>query len=218
MGAISGKVARIRHTSASATNSTNEASDLSTDGVSLSINSTAKRHWDRTSTAPAIFVSGATASDISADVESINYVKGIVTFTTPHSTSTTITMDVDYLTSSYLAGGRNWSVDVDSDMLDVTAFSTTATDVTWRTFVAGLNGAEVSIERLFQDSTANVFWDALAAGSSNFIVELVPDGAGGDRFEGFARVSQFSPSVEIDGTADEGVTLTVDGVLYFTTN
>ncbi len=218
MAAISGKVARIRHTAAAATNSTNEASDLSTDGVSLSINSTAKRHWDRTSTAPAIFVSGATGTDISGDIESINYVQGIVTFTTPHSTSTTITMDVDFLATSYLAGGLNWSVDVDTNMQDVTAFSTSGTDVTWRTFLAGLNGAEISIDRLFQDSTANVFFEALNLPSSNFIVELVADGAGGDRFEGFCHVSDFSPSVEIDGTADEGVTLTLDGVLHYTTN
>jgi len=204
--------------SASATNSTNEASDLAAGGLLLSINSTAKRHWDRTSTAPAIFVSGATGSDISADIESINYVQGIVTFTTPHSTSTVITMDVDYLTSSYLAGGRSWSIDIDTNMLDVTAFSTTATDPKWRTYLAGLNGAEISIDRLYQqDSTANVFWDALAAESSNLLVELVPDDAG-DRYEGFVWVSGFSPSVEIDGIADEGVTLTVDGVLYYTTN
>ena len=216
--AISGKVARIRHTSASATNSTDEASDLSTDGVSLSINATAKRHWDRTSTAPAIYVSGDTGVDISADIKSINYVQGIVTFTTPHSTATTITMDVDYLTASYLAGGRNWSVDVDTNMLDVTAFSTNSTDVAWRTFLAGLNGAEISIERLFQsDTTAHVFWDALNAPSSNFIVELVPDG-GGNRYEAFTHVSQYSPSIEVDGTADEGVTLTVDGPLFYTTN
>ena len=215
MAAISGKVARIRHTATAATNSTNEASDLSTDGVTLSINSTAKRHWDRTSTALAIFVSGATGSDIIADVESVNYVQGIVTFTTPHSTATTITIDVDYLTASYLAGGRNWSLTVDTNMLDVTAFSTSATDPKWRTFTPGLNAAGVSIERFYQESTAPVFWDALNAPSSNFIVELVPDGGGG-RYEGFARVAQFSPSVEIDGTADEGVGLVFDGPLYFT--
>jgi len=218
MAAISGKVARIRHTSASATNSTNEASDVAVGGMTVSINSTAKRHWDRTSTAPAIFVSGATASDISADIESINYVQGIVTFTTPHSTSTVVTMDVDYLTSSYLVGGRNWSIDINSAMHDVTSFSTSATDPKWRTYLAGLNDATISIDRLFQsDTTAHVFWDALNAESSNFIVELVPDDAG-DRYEAFCRVAGFSPSVEIDGVADEGVALQVDGVLYYTTN
>ena len=202
----------------SATNSTNEASDLAAGGLLLSINSTAKRHWDRTSTAPAIFVSGATASDISADIESINYTQGIVTFTTPHSTATTITMDVDYLATSYLAGGKNWSLDVDSAMLEVTAFSTTATDPAWRTYLAGLNGATISIDHLYQaNSTAHVFWDALNADSSNLIVELVPDDAG-DRYEAFCRVSGLSPSVEIDGVADEGVTLQVDGVLRYTTN
>ena len=204
--------------SASATNSTNEASDLAAGGLLLSINSTAKRHLDRTSTAPAIFVSGATGSDISADIESINYVQGVVTFTTPHSTSTVITMDVDYLTSSYLAGGRNWSIDIDSNILDVTAFSTTATDPKWRTYLAGLNGATISIGHLHQaNSTANIFWDSLNAESSNLLVELVPDDAG-DRYEAFCRVSRFSPSVAIDGVADEGVTLQVDDTLFYTTN
>jgi len=218
MAAISGKVARIRVTSASATNSTNEAATIAAGGLTLSIDSTAKRHWDRTSTAPAIFASGATGSDISADVASVNYVQGVVTFSTPHSTSATYTLDVDYLTSSYLAGGRSWSLDIDSAMHDVTAFSTTATDPKWRTYLAGLNGATISIDRLFQaNTTAHTFWDALNAPSSNLLVELVPDDAG-DRYEGFCRVAGFSPSIEVDGVADEGVSLQVDGVLYFTTN
>jgi len=218
MAAVSGKVARIRNVSATATNSTNEASDLAAGGLLLSIDSTAKRHWDRSSTAPAIFVSGDTGTDISADIESINYVQGIVTFSTPHSTATVITMDVDYLTADYLAGGRSWSLDVGSNMLDVTAFSTTATDPVWRTYLAGINDATIDIQRLYQaDSTANFFFDSLNAQSSNLLVELVPDDAG-DRYEGFCHVAGFSPSVEVDGIADEGVALQVDGVLYYTTN
>jgi hypothetical protein len=217
MAAISGKVSRIRVTSAAATNSTNEAATLSTDGVTLSIDSTAKRHWDRTSTMPSVFVSGATGS-VNTDAKSINHVQGVVTFSTPHSTAATYTVDVDYLTSSYLAGGRNWSLDVNSNMIDVTAFSTSATDPKWRTYLPGLSDAEVSIERFYgANSTAFPFWDALNAPSSNLIVELVPDNSAGERYEGFARVAGFSPSVEIDGTADEGVTLQVDGTLYYTT-
>ena len=218
MAAISGKVARIRITSASATNSTNEASDLSTDGVTLSINDTGKRHWDRTSTAPAVFISGDTGTDVSSEIESINYVQGTITFTTPHSTSTTITMDVDFLTGSFLVGGRGFDVNVDNNVQEITSFSTSATDVVWRTYLAGLNSATISIDQLYQsDSTAQVFWDALNAPSSNLIVELVPDGAL-DRYEAFCHVAGFSPSVPIDGVVDQGVDLQVDGVLYYTTN
>ena len=217
MAAVSGKVARIRRTAAAAVNSTNEASDLATDGLALSINSTTKQHWDRTSTAPAIFVSGATGTDITGDIESINYVQGIVTFTTPHSTSTTITLDVDYLPTDYLAGGRNWTLDIDNAVLDVTAFSSDGTDVAWRTFVAGVNEATVDIEHLIQAGTTdNIFFDALNLPSSNLLVELVVDG-GGDVYEMFCRVADFSPSVPLDGIADEGVSLTVDGGVYRTT-
>ena len=218
MAAVSGRVARIRRTSAAAVSSTNEASDLSTDNFTLSINSTTKQHWDRTSTRPGIFISGATASNVIATVESINYVQGEITFTTSHSTTTTITMDVDYLPTDYLAGGRNWTLNISNDILDVTAFSSDGTDAKWRTFIAGTNEATVDIEHLIQaGSTANIFFDALNLPSSNFLLELVVDG-GGDVYEMFCRVADFSPSVPIDGIADEGVSLMVDGIIYRTTN
>ncbi len=218
MAAVSGKVARIRRTAAAAVNSTNEASDQSTDNFTLSINSTTKQHWDRTSTAPAIFISGSTTTDRAGDIESINYVQGQITWTTSHSTTTTITMDVDYLPTDYLAGGRNWTLNIDNALHDVTAFSSDGTDVTWRIFVPGVNEATVDIEHLIQAGTTdNIFFDALNLPSSNFLLELVVDG-GGDVYEMFCRVADFSPSVPLDGVADEGVSLMVDGVVYRTTN
>ncbi len=217
MAAVTGRVARIRNTSASATNSTNEPADLATDGLTLTINDTDKRHWDRNSTLPNVLIAGATATPVT-DAFDVNYVTGTITFATAHSTSAVTTLDVDYLATSYLAGGKSWSVEVNQSPHDVTTFSTTVNDPVWRTYLAGLNDATISIERLFQsDTTAHVFWDTLNSESSNFIVELVVDDPG-DRYEGLVRVASFSPSVEVDGVAEEGVAFQVDGELSYTTN
>ncbi len=84
--------------------------------------------------------------------------------------------------------------------------------------MAGLNNVTVDIEQLYQpDSTAAVFWDMLIADSSQLLVELITVSSDDAKYEGFARVAGHSPSVEIDGVVDQGVTLQIDGELTYTT-
>jgi hypothetical protein len=216
MAALSGKAARIRITSAAATSSTNNAATLSTDGVTLTIDSTAKRHWDRTlSTGLAVFQG---AGDVTADLDATqtNYVQGIVSFSTPHSTAATYTIDVDAFTSSFLAFGRNWSADVTVDMGDVTTFSTTTGDPQWRSVQPNLSGAAVSIERLWGSSTSPAFFDRLNTEAA-LVVELVTDQSLTDKLEGYAYVSGDSFDVPVDGQESENVELMIDGQLYRST-
>ena len=212
MAALTGKVARIRVTSATATSSTNNAADLSTDGVTLPITSTGKRHWPNNTTSLVVAIGGTATTDD----YSVNYVQGIVTFATAHSTSSVYTIDVESLSASYVGEGRNWTAETQTDMRDHTAFSTTTSDVTWRTMKPGLIGGTLSIDRFWGATTGPAFFDRLTAGTET-IVELWTDQATRNKLEGFAYVSGDGFDVPVDADAGESVTLTLNGQLHRST-
>ncbi len=215
MVAVTGKVARIRVTAATATSSTDNAATLSTNGLVLSIDSTDRRHWNRaTSTHIQVFEA---AVNRTTDIADINYVLGQVTFDTAHSTASAWTIDTEYLTSSYLGQGREWTADIGTDILDQTTFSTTTADTQWRTTVPGLSEASVTIERFWATSTGPAFFDRLAV-EQDTVVELWRDYATRSKLEGFGYVEGDDFEVPVDESAAESVTLTIDGQLYNSTN
>ena len=218
MAALSGKVARIRQTAAGATNSTNEAATLSTDLVTLTIDSTAKRHWDSNSTKPRVYTSTSTGTALSTTRFTVNYTQGKVVFKTAMSSTKTYKVDVDYLVSSYMTGGRNWSLDVETEPLDVTTFSTGASNTAWRSHKAGLQKWTARIDRLISTGSTGPFgYDRINAGSSNLIVELVVSGTGQEKYEGRCRIRMDGLADDIGGLHTEGLELEGNGPLYYST-
>jgi len=219
MAALSGRKARIRYTAAGAASSTNEAATLSTDLVTLSINATAKRHWDPTSTKPRVYSSTSTGTLLSATKYDVNYAQGKVVFrkSSEQSSTRVYTLDVDYLTASYLTGGRKWALEANVGMLDVTAFSTSATNAQWRSFKPGLADWNVSIERLISTGDTGPFaYDRLAAGT-RVLTELWAVGTGGEKYEGYGWVNKDGLSLEPGDRGMESVDVQGDGPLYYST-
>jgi len=216
MAAVSGKSGRVMVTAAAATLSTNEAAVLSTDGVTLTITDTGKRHWSRSGTTRPDVYSGTTAVP-SSQFGAVNDVQGIVTFSTPHSTAPTYTVDISYHVASFLGQTRAWSMDSDNDMLDVTAFSTTTGDAPWRTFIPGLSQAEVTLDRFYAATTGPAFFDRLNT-TQDVVVELWLDEDTNERLEAWAYVSGEGFSVPIDEASAEAVTLQVTGLVAHSTN
>jgi hypothetical protein len=214
MVAVAGKVCRIRVTAAAATSSTDNAATLSTSGLVLSIDSTDRRHWNRASSTHIQVFEGAV--NRTTDIAEINYVLGQVTLDTAHSTASSWTIDTEYLTSSYLGEGRDWSANVDIDILDRTTFSTSTADVQWRSVTPGLSGGSVEINRFWGGTTGPAFFDRLAAGQDT-IVELWRDHTSRNKLEGWAFVEGDDFEVPVEELASESVTLRVDGQLYHST-
>jgi len=217
MGALSGKVARIKLCSQAITKSTDEAATLSTDGVTLSIDTAAKRHWARSLTStPIVYIAGSTAVAVSSSNYAVNYAAGTLTFATSRSTSLATTVDVNYHTASYLGLSKHWSLEADVALHDVTAFSTSTGTAQWRSYKPGLSGATVTLNRFLDDSTGRDFYDLLNA-ETDLVLELIPStGAGG--YQGYGWVEQDSPVSEMDGLAMETVNVRVDDQLSYTTS
>lgn len=216
MAAEAGKTAKVKFTSAAVSTSTGEAmTSLSgtTDRFLFRITDGTKRHWART-TSPTVYVLTTAHTDFS-----VNYVQGKVTFGTALTTAEgdAVTVDARYVTASYLPITRSWDLSVDVDMLDTTAFSTTTSAVSWRTFTDGLSQATVGLGRITEGgSTAvPVFFDRLNT-NTDLVVELISQsGATTYKWEAYARVAGDGWATAVDALIDESVSLQVDGPAYF---
>ena len=107
-------------------------------------------------------------------------------------------------------------MDVNTDMLDVTAFSTTTGTVQWRSFVGGLSGATINLGKIVSTPTSDTpMWFDRLNSDEDVLVELHM--ASTYKYEGYARVETDSWGASVDALQTEDVTLTVDGPLYYAT-
>lgn len=205
---LAGRNADVKVTSLTATTSTGEAATLSGSGLVVSINDNTKRHWDPDSVTRPVLYLNSTA--VSSTAYTVNNVQGRFEFSSTQSTGT-YTADVEYLSVSSVAGGREWTLNVEADMFEVSTFGSGG----WKQFQPNLNGASVSIGRYWNDST---FLDYLTVDNARFVVELLPkNGSTEARYEGFARVVSDNPQASVDSIVSETINMEIDGQLYYTT-
>lgn len=216
--AVVGGQARIKITGTTASSSTDNAATLSTSGLVLSIDSTAKRHWNRASSTHVVVVDNVT--DRTTDIAEINYVLGQVTLDQARTTAGPWTIDVEHLPASYVASANAWSIDVDVNMNDVTTFSTVASstgDIRFRKVLTGLAGSNATLSRFaVTGTTAAAFYDRLTS-TQDTVLELVLDSNTRKKLEGFAYVSEEGFSAEIDGLGEEEVGFTFDNDVFLST-
>ena len=220
MAAVTGKGAKVKVTSATYSTAAAEAfTSISptTDRTEFRITDGTKRHWARiTSTGgplPPLMLVNSTAHVGDFDV---NYVQGKVTFDPALTTADVVTGTVYWHTASFLPWTRSFTMDVQTDMLDVTAFSTTTGVVQWRSFVGGLSGATIDLGRIVDTPTTSTpMWFDRLNTDQDILVELHM--ASTYKFEGWARVEGDSWGASVDALQTEDITLTVDGPLYYAT-
>lgn len=205
---LAGRNAALKVTSLTATTSTGNAATRSTGAGSetgfVQIDSTSRRHWDPDST-PVLYLNSTAVSSTNYDV---NYVQGKFQWNTGDPSTGTYTIDADYLTASSVAGGREWQLQVENDMFEVSEFGSSG----WKQYQPNLAGATVSIGRYWNDST---FIDYMAV-DAKFIVELHVD-QNGNRYEGFARVGGDQVNTAVDAIVGESLNLAIDGQLFYST-
>ena len=212
MGAYTGKSAKIKYTSASATTANAEAFtpiSPTTDYYEYRITDATKRHWDNT-VPPQVYVGGSTAD------AAINYVQGHVTFTAAQTTAAVITADVSYFATSFLPWTRSFSLDITNDVYDVTSFSTSTGDVQWRSYVGGLSDWSADLGKInVEGSTVQpLFFDRFNT-DTDIIVEFHVGST--YKFEGYAIVEGDSHTAQIDALQEETVTLRSASPLYYAT-
>jgi len=222
MAIVTGKGAKVKYTSATYSTAAAEtftSLSATTDRTDFRITDGTKRHWTRTGTTgapllPLMFVNTtAHVGDFA-----VNYVQGKVTFDPALTTdeSNGVTGTVYWLAASFLPWTRSFTADINTDMLDVTSFSTTTGTVQWRSFVGGLSGASIGLGQIVDTPTTSTpMWFDRLNTDQDVIVELHM--ASTYKFEAYARVEGDSRTVDVEALQTEDVTLTVDGPLYYAT-
>lgn len=217
MAAIQGGQAKIRFTSVLGTSSTDNAATRSTGAGSetgyVQIDSTARRHWDRSATAEPILADGGVP--VSSTNYTVNPVQGKFQWVTGDPPVGTYTIDCHFLTNTYLTGGQSWGVSFDTSMYDTTSFATSTGTVLVRTFQSGLTEGTVTIDHLISTGdTGPVFYDRMNL-ENDLIIELKVNDT--SAYEAYGYVNQITPAAGIDQVTAEGVQITLDGPLYYST-
>lgn len=165
------------------------------------IDDTAKRVWDRGAT----FTFFEDSVDVTADVDTIDYVFGKVTFKS--SKTGDITVDGQYLPRQAIAGANSYSLDHEGDILDDTEFNPTGG---YRTKMYGLRDVQVSVERWYPLNKH--YHDALTAGDI-LVVSIQPGGANsatGEYARGFFRLDTAELSGDVSALEQESLSFMLD--------
>lgn len=208
---LAGRNADINITSVTATTSTGEAATASTGTASarpfVQVNSTARRMWNPDST-PVLYLN---STAVSSTAYTVNYVQGkFVASSTTDFTAGTYTADIEYLTASRVAGGREWQLSVETEAFEVSEFGSSG----WREFQPNLSGASITMSRYWNDSD---FFDLINSGNALFLVDLVVNSANGWRYQTFARATSDQVNTSVDAIVNEQIQLQAHGQVYFTT-
>ena len=208
---IQGRSAALRVTGTVATTSTGVAATRSTGPGAgaltghVRINNVAQQIIDPDSTPVLLLNSTA----VPATDYSVNHIQGKFQWNAGDPPVGTYTANIEYLTATSVAGGREWSLNIDQDMLEVTEFGSSG----WKEYQPNMAGAGGSFTRYWNDPT---FFDYVET-SQRFVIELVTNSADNNRYQGFAYVNSDQLGASVDSLVTETVNYQVDGAVYYST-
>lgn len=130
---------------------------------------------------------------------------GIIKFLAPVG-AVTVTLDYSYLPITKLGGASEWSLDLDTDLLEATTFGDT-----WKRRVPGVKDATGSITKWWLD---NAF---LALLGTRLGVVLYTDFAANTRYEAFAWLKGESIGAAVDGLVEDELTFECEGNVNYAT-
>lgn len=218
MSIATGRQAKIRTTSITGTSSTDNAATISTGlgsaNSSVQINSTARRHWSRDSTAePTLWLNSTLVPSTSY---SVNPVQGKFEFNESRTSTGTYTIDCHFLTSTYLARASQWDLSLDASMYETTSFSTTTGNIQSRTYAPGLLTGSATITKFISTGdTGPLFYDRMSL-EADYVLELVTDNF--NKFEGYGYTAAQGITAGIDEVSVESIDFQFDGTIYYSTD
>lgn len=164
--------------------------------------------------APTVKVDGVTAT-LTTDY-TFEPAGGIVKFVASQGASV-ITMDYSYLTISQLGGGKEWSLNMEREIFDATAFG-----ASWKAKVLGDLSGEASLSKWWLDaSILNVIADIAAGPSSQknpvnrLFLSLYTDFTNNLRYESYGWLKSDAVKVAIGSLMTEDLSLETEGAVTY---
>ena len=163
------------------------------------------RYWDdtQTLTIEVSFNGGGSWATATPGTFTVQYVGGLVTFTTVDATRT-VRATGKYLAISQIGLAHSWEASPSADVLDVTVFGDT-----WKEKIVGLHDASAKASHYYIDGSF------LSLLGSRFVLILYINQSVGTRLEGFALLKTPAAKVSVDSTVDEELEFEITGKLYY---
>lgn len=175
-------------------------------GKTFAIDDSVKEIWDIE--AGSIDILDTAASVAAADIESIDYLNGQVTFDSSYTPSGAVTVTGHYLPTADVAKARTFTLNQTAAAIDETALEDAQANNGNRIHGYGLKTVGLTIEGIY--ATASAF-RTLLTGRTLFILEIAPEGVlTGSYFRGFFKLTDRSQSGDVGALEDESLTFTLN--------
>jgi hypothetical protein len=139
-------------------------------------------------------------TDVTAQVLSIDYLNGTITFLPTYTVVGAITVTGKYLPSAVIAKARSFTLNQTAAEIDTTDYATAQANGGLRTYTQGLKTVNMDIGGIFD--TTNAFVTSLLA-RSLLVLDVSPDGSSTTMFRGFFRPSSHQEGGNVGATEDE---------------
>jgi hypothetical protein len=169
-------------------------------GKTYEIDDATKAIWDRSEATMDILDNGVSVA--AADIESIDYLFGRVTFVSSYTPTTPITATGKSFPVSAAGCSNSYTLTMSCDAIDNTCFNTAQANDGVRIFTAGLRTVSLELNGIF-DATEVFAADLLAR--TEVIIEVDPAGDGSSVARGFFKLSSTSQSGAVGALEEETV-------------
>lgn len=153
-------------------------------GKTFKIDDAAKEVWDRANT---VVIKDDGTPVVAADIESLDYLFGTVTFTSSYTVVGAITGDLNYFPMATFGKAQSFTLTQTAAALETTDFPIAQANGGFKTHSAGLRTVTLELSEIF-DAAADFQAEILAR--NELIIEVNPDGNGKSKARGFFRLMQ----------------------------
>lgn len=185
--------------SGSSTLMTTEAMSL-VSGKTYQVTSSAKRMFDRTNATFNVFDN---AVNKNAEIESIDYLYGRVTFKSSYTVTGPVTITTNYLPQAVVGCANEYTLTQNANSVDNTCIDTAQANGGYRTFEYGLKTVSLELNGIYK--AANGF-QALLDARAELIIEVNPDGNSKAVARGFFRAVNTGQSGDVGDLEQESIT------------
>ena len=169
-------------------------------GKTYRITAATKRIIDRSA---ALTVFDA-AVDHTADVESVDFLFGTVTFKSTYTVGGAVTVTGTYLPMTTLAKFTSYTLNQTAEPIKTSDMPALQANGGWDTFIAGLKSVSLDLPTVFASADA---WHTALTTRAEYVIEVNPDGAGlgatGSVARGFFRLMTAPQSGDVGALEEQ---------------
>lgn len=190
-------------------------------GKTYQITANAKRIIDYTNSLN-VFDNGV---DQTANVQSIDYLTGKVTFKSTYTVNGPVTITGRYVPTVVIAGGRSTTITQQAAEIDQSSYETVQANNGWRTFIQGLRTVSLEVGGFYNPATDEA---VKLASRALLVIDISPDASPDTLCRGFFKRMSTGQSGNVGALEEKTVSFTLsvpDGDLvelpfswYFTQN